>query len=244
MTFTLYRYRVIVPDYRGAGLSSKPDSSFTKTAMAEDIIQLLDHLSIAEPVHIIGHDIGGMIAYAFASRHPERSASVIWGECPLPGTTAFEDDWTTHATQQFHFHFHNVPDLPEALVTGREEIYLEHFYNKIGHNKEAISRDDLAHYAAEYKRPGSMHCAFEVYRAFLDDAKENRLWVLEHGRCRVKALGLSGGKSRHAEAAQTMMSEVHEPSTYRVAEVDNSGHWIAEENPEGFVRTVLEFIEC
>lgn len=211
--------------------------------MAEDIVQLLDELSISEPVHIVGHDIGGMIAYAFASRYPDRTASVTWGECPLPGTTAFDEDWTINGVQQFHFHFHNVPDLPEALVSGKEEIYLDHFFSKISYNRSAISREDLKHYADSYKQPGAMHCGFEVYRAFLQDAEENRQWIGEHGKCRVKALGLSGAESRHAEAAEKMMGESHEPSTFRVAKVENSGHWVAEENPEGFVTIVLDFIK-
>lgn len=233
----------MVPDYRGAGQSSKPESGYTKTVMAEDFVQLLDYLSVSEPIHVIGHDIGGMIAYAFASRHPERTASVNWGECPLPGTTSFEEDWTIHATQQFHFHFHNVPELPEALVSGREQIYLEHFYNKNGYNEAAISGEDRAHYANEYKRQGAMHSGFEVYRAFLEDAEENQQWLADHGKSKVKTLGLSGMASRHAEASEKMMGEVHEPSTYKVVKVEYSGHYIAEENPEGFIKAALDFIQ-
>ncbi|TEA21699.1 Soluble epoxide hydrolase [Colletotrichum sidae] len=157
--FAASGYRVVVPDYRGTGLSSKPASDFRKTTMAKDLAELLDHLGIPEPVHVVGHDIGGMIAYAFATRHEHRTAFVVWGECPLPGTTAHEEDRTVHGVQQFHFLFHSVPDLPEALVTGREEMYLSHLFDKLTHNRSAISEQDLqvpgsGHYVAEENPDG------------------------------------------------------------------------------------------
>lgn len=235
-------YRVIAPDYRGAGLSSKPENGFTKTTMAADVVHLLDHLSITDPVHMIGHDIGGMIAYAFASRHPERTASLVWGECPLPGTAVHEEDRTVHGVQQFHFLFHSVPDLPEALVSGREEVYLSHFFQKLAFNADAITQVDLDHYVNAYSRPGALRCAFKVYQSFLEDARENRYWISRNGKCRVRTLGLSGALSRHGETADRMLGEVHEEGTYKVAEIPLSGHYIAEENPGDFVRVVLDFI--
>jgi pimeloyl-ACP methyl ester carboxylesterase len=236
-------YRVIAPDYRGAGLSSRPETGFTKSVMATDIIHLLDHLSIKSPVHIVGHDIGGMIAYAFAAEHSDRTASVTWGECPLPGTTAHHEDRTTNAQQQFHFLFHSVPDLPEALVSGKEEIYLSHFFNKLAYNGNAITPSDLDYYVKMYRQPGALRSAFRTYAAFIEDGEECQNWIKRHGKCKVPALGLSGSQSRHKDAAEQMMSEVHEGGTYEVAEVADSGHWIAEENPEGFVKTVLGFVQ-
>jgi pimeloyl-ACP methyl ester carboxylesterase len=86
-------YRIIVPDYRGCGQSSHPTSSanaFTKSTMADDLANLIhEHLAIKPKIHIVGHDIGGMIAHAYASRHPELVSSIILGECPLPGTHAY-----------------------------------------------------------------------------------------------------------------------------------------------------------
>jgi pimeloyl-ACP methyl ester carboxylesterase len=85
-------YRVLAPDYRGAGRSSKPLTGFTKFTMAHDLVRLLDALGIDEKVHVVGQDIGGMIAFAMAARHPSRVASVNWGECPLPGTSVHEEE--------------------------------------------------------------------------------------------------------------------------------------------------------
>lgn len=236
------RYRAIVPDYRGAGLSSKPNGCFTKSAMAGDFVQLLDNLSISEPIHVVGHDIGGMIAYAFASRYPERTASVVWGECPLPGTSIHDEDRTIYAQEQFHFLFHAVSDLPELLVTGSEAAYLDHFYSKLAHNRSAITPRDLDHYAGMYSKPGALRCGFGVYRAFLKDAEENRQWVSEKGKCKVRTMGLHGKESRELYFDRRMLDEVHEEGTFRVEGVPESGHWIAEENPRSFAEIVLGFI--
>ncbi|KAI0521169.1 alpha/beta-hydrolase [Xylaria bambusicola] len=236
-------YRVLAPDYRGAGKSSKPQTGFTKSTMARDLVLLLDTLNIKEKVHVIGHDIGGMIAYTLAARYPAQVASLNWGECPLPGTTAYEEDRTTNAVQQFHFIFHCVPDLAVALVTGRERIYLSHFFEKLAYNVAAITDDDLDHYVRAYEQPGALRCAFEMYKAFEQDAQEHREWISENGKLNIPTLCLSGDKSRHREAAQSMCDEVLHAGAYEIALVADAAHWVAEENPESFIRESLGFIE-
>ncbi|EKG21383.1 Alpha/beta hydrolase fold-1 [Macrophomina phaseolina MS6] len=234
-------YRVVVPDYRGAGRSSRPDGAFTKTVMAADLSYLVhSHLGIRQSVHVVGHDIGGMVAHAYASRYPDYCASVILGECPLPGTDVYEKH-KMMMPQQFHFVFHRVADLPEALVAGREDIYLRHFFDKISFNAGAITQGDLDRYVADYSQPGAMRCAFGVYRAFETDALENREWLMANGKCRVPALGLSGEHSLHAKEAAWMLGEVYED--VETALVEEAAHYIAEENPEDFVRQVLAFVE-
>ncbi|SPJ75809.1 related to haloacetate dehalogenase H-1 [Fusarium torulosum] len=225
-------YRVIAPDYRGVGYSNRTSTGFTKTEMAGDIVGLLDHLSIKDPVHVVGHDIGGMITYAFASRHLDRTASVIWGECPLPGTKIHKDA----------FKEQGVLDLPEALVAGREEIYLGHFYDKLTYNSSAINQEDLDYYVKMFRRPGALRCGFNIYREFGKDSEENREWIAKHGKCKVRALRLNGQECHFSQVAEQMMGEVHEKRTFSVASVPKSGHYIAEENPEEFVRLVVDFV--
>ena len=241
--FAAAGFRVIAPDYRGAGGSSKPLLGFTKFQMARDIFHLLDSLGIKDVIHLVGHDIGGMIAYAFASGYPEKLASLVWGECPLPGTAVYEANRTTRAVEQFHFIFQSVLDLPEALITGRERIYLSHFFSKLAYNMAAISSTDLDHYVEMYSQPGALRCAFELYRAFEVDSKENRLWIDAEGKLEIPTMALSGDKSAHKDEAVDMFNEVHEQGTFEVAIVEEAGHYIAEENPEGFVREVLRFVK-
>lgn len=236
-------YRCIVPDYGGAGNSSKPlDQDFRKTTMAADIVQLLDHLNIKDPVHIVGHDIGGMIAFALASRHPERVRSVCWGECPLPGSEMYRKARTENAVQYFHFIFHCESDLAEALVSGREKVYVQHFFNKLCHNLDAISADDVDLYADAYAQPGAMRCALSVYRTFETDAMENVAWVKDNGKCSVPTMVLSGEFSPLRNGADAMAAEVTEHGAVEAGVVEGASHYLAEENPNGFANTVLQFV--
>ncbi|QIW99429.1 hypothetical protein AMS68_004947 [Peltaster fructicola] len=236
-------FRCIAPDYRGAGRSSKPENGFTKAEMATDLVVLLDHLDITTPVHVVGHDIGGMIAFAMARMFPDRVRSVCWGECPLPGTAAYYADRTEHAVQQFHFIFHSVPDLPEALIAGKEGIYVEHFLTKICHNVDAFPPEAVDHYAAAYAQLGAMRCALSVYRAFEEDARENQKWISEHGKCAVPTLILNGEYSRHEGAAESMAMEVIQQGSLEIGVVASCAHYLAEEHPANFVDLVLRFIQ-
>ncbi|KAK5119688.1 hypothetical protein LTR85_007264 [Meristemomyces frigidus] len=237
-------YRCIAPDYRGAGGSSKLTSSsdFTKAMMAEDIVQLLQVLNVTEPTHLIGHDIGGMVAFALAHRHPELVKTVCWGECPLPGTRTYYRDRTEHAVQQFHFIFHSIADLPEALIKGNERLYVAHFFNKIAYNLDAFSEADVDYYAAAYSQPGAMRCGLNVYRAFEKDAEDNKHFLAEHGKCGVPTMVMSGEHSRHRAEAEEMVLEVTKSEKVEVGIVGDAAHYLAEENPHGFAETVLGFI--
>jgi pimeloyl-ACP methyl ester carboxylesterase len=235
-------FRCIAPDYRGAGRSSKNHTDFRKTTIAADMVALLDKLDITEPVHVIGHDLGGMIAFTLASRYPTRVRSVCWGECPLPGTSTYHRDRTDHAVQQFHFIFHSVSDLPEALVAGRERVYVSHFLNKITYNLAAFSEVDIDFYAAAYAEPGAMRCAFGVYRAFEKDAEENREWIDARGKCQVPTMVLSGEFSRHLEEAHDMALEVTQTEMVEQGVVKGAAHYLAEESPAAFVEAVLPFL--
>lgn len=211
--------------------------------MAADMIALLDHLRIKESVHVVGHDIGGKIAYALASRFPDRVRSVIWGENILPGTSIYQASRGENAVKYFHFIFHCVADLPEALVAGKERVYVSHFLEKITHNLGAFTEADVDFYANAYAQPGAMRCAFGVYRAFEEDAKENLEWLAENRKCRVPTMVLSGEKSPVSKGAEQMASEVTDEDCLEVGTVEGAGHYIAEENPEGFADAVLEFVE-
>jgi pimeloyl-ACP methyl ester carboxylesterase len=235
-------YRVIAPDYRGAGHSSKPKSGYEKMQMAEDLHLLIhDHLGIKEKVHIVGHDIGGMIAWPYVAQYPDDVASLVWGECPLPGTKFYDNIKGTDTV--FHFIFHRVPDLPEALIAGRERIYLQYFYNKISINSAFLTPHDLEVYTQAFEQPGAMRAGIELYRAFEKDSQDNQEWIEKHGRVKVPTLGLFASGFVLAEAAENMLSEMHERGTFETALVDDCGHYIAEEQPAKFVEEILRFVQ-
>ncbi|KAF2817781.1 alpha/beta-hydrolase [Mytilinidion resinicola] len=234
-------YRLVIPDYRGAGQSSKPASGYDKITMATDLHTLVrEHLGFKEKIHIVGHDIGGMIAYAYATRFADHVASVVWGECPLPGTTLYDE--VKRSDDVFHFLFHRVLDLPEALVAGRERVYIRHFFDKQSFNTAWITQGAMDVYASAFEQPGAMRAGFEIYRAFERDAAENREWWELEGKCGVPALGLVGGEFLLKGLAGEMMEEGHVEGAWSVRVVEGSGHYVAEEQPEGFAREVLGFV--
>ena len=232
-------YRVLAPDYRGAGYSSKPPSGYTKKQISTDLYQLVtEHIGVKEKLHLVGHDIGAMITHAYCAQYPDAVASVIWGECPLPGSTLYDD--TKHSRTLWHFDFQSTPDISIALVEGRERMYLKHFYDRLAQNPECFTNEDLDFYATQYSMPGALRAGFDVYANFENDAEDNRQWRQKDGKLKVRSMVLNGGGSFLANEAEAMAREYYEDVT--VGTVEGSGHWIAEEQPEGFVKEVLGFI--
>ncbi|CZR61102.1 related to haloacetate dehalogenase H-1 [Phialocephala subalpina] len=218
-------YHLVVPDMRGHGASSHPPHGYTKSILAEDMYHPpRDRLGRGGPIYVIGHDIGGM--------------ALIRGECPIPGTTVFED--TKASQKQFHFTFQAHFDLDVHVVTGKEKAYLKHFYDKLSCNAAGIPPGVLDHYALMYSQSGALRCAFSTYEAFEQDAVENGKRLKDHGKCGLPTLGLDGQHSSHATDMEAMLPEMYENFSCEV--VPNSGHWIAE-NPVEFVRPVLGFFQ-
>ena len=234
-------YRVIAPDYRGAGESSKPMRSFSKAEMAADIVMLLDHLNIDAPVHVVGLDVGGIIAFILASRWPERVASACFGECLLPGTLTYAQKLVEQPGEYFHHSFHAVENLPEALVQGRERLYIEHFINKLCYRIAAFSEADVQRYADWYARPGALRCAFGLHRELSKDAEDTRKWITERGKCKTRCMVISGEYSSYGDYAEQMALEVVEEKNLTSAVVTGAGHFLSEESPKQFGEVVLRF---
>ena len=238
-------FRVIAPDYRGHGYSSKPltgVSGFTKKQMASDIFSLLtEKLDIKEKIHVVGLDIGGMIAHAYAAQFRDHVASVIWGECPILGSSTYEA--IRHSRSHWHFDFQShCPEFAAALVAGKERMYLKHFFDKQGHNQSAFGTEVVDFYTMQYSMPDAMRCGFLSYSAFELDAQDNRTWREEQGKINIPTMVLFGEGSNAVEGGtESMANEFYD--NFRAGIVEHSGHWLAEENPEGFVKELLHFIE-
>ena len=234
-------YRVIAADYRGAGDSSHPKSGYDKVTIANDLYKVAhDHLGVKSPLHVVGQDIGGMIAHAYAASHPDHTRSVMWGECPLPGATPYESGFK-NSPGMWHFTFQQQLDLPELLTQGREKIYIKHFYDRLCFNPVGITPRDVDHYATSFAQPGGMRAGFELYRAFPQDAKDNRAMLDQGGQLKMPAAALCGEMSLLLEVAEEQTREFYK--AVEVVTVDKSGHWTAEENPQDFVEKVLRFVE-
>ena len=232
-------FRVVIPDYRGAGHSSRPAGGYNKRTMASDIHRLLhNHLRIHHPVALVGHDIGLMIAYAYAQAYRDDVSHLVIIDAPLPGTVVF--DRLRSDPRVWHFAFHGARDVAEMLVDGRERQYLQYFFNVRIFDPSAISDEDFDVYAAAYSTPGAMRAGFEVYRAFDQDAEDNREALKRSGKLTVPVLAVGGAISTSGSMVEEMMKEVSENVTS--LRVPRTAHWIPEENPSALTEGLLRFL--
>jgi pimeloyl-ACP methyl ester carboxylesterase len=224
---------VIAPDLRGIGLSSRPPGGYDKKTQGADVAKVLDALKIGK-VDLVTHDIGNMVGYAFAAAHPERVTKFVIIDAPLPGVGPWEDIVRSHAL--WHFSFYG-PDV-ERLVAGRERIYLDRFWNEFSADPKKFGEASREHYAALYARPGAMHAGFEQFKAFDQDAIDNKAFVAA-GKLTMPVLAIGGEKS-----FGPMMATVMRAAATDVTEaiVPNSGHWVMEENPLATIKLITDFL--
>ena len=232
-------HRVVALDYRGAGDSSRPLGGYDKRTMAADVYRLLtEHLQVASPVALVGHDIGLMVAYAYAQQFRDGVSHLAVLDAPLPGTAVFERLRADPRVWQFSFHA--VRDLPEVLVYGRERLYLQAFIQARTFDPSAFAEADFDVYVRAYSAPGAMRAGFELYRAFDRDAADNREALATNGKLTIPVLAVGGATSTSGPRMEEMMREV--AANVRAVLVPRSGHFIAEENPAFLVRELVAFL--
>jgi pimeloyl-ACP methyl ester carboxylesterase len=230
------KYRVIMPDLRGLGDTSRPTTGYDKLTMANDIWRLVRDELGYQNIFLAGHDWGGVVAYSLAATHPEAVTRLAILDITIPGDGA---NTFSQGGRRWHHGFHQVPELPEVLVAGREELYLGWFYRNLAARKDVFPQEVIDEYVRCYSQPGAMHAGFEVYRALTVDAANNA----ELAR-RIKlpmpvlAVGGAVGWGRGTETFDSL-KRVAENVTGRVFE--NCGHFIPEEQPELLANCLLEF---
>ncbi len=157
---------VIAPDLRWIGPAKKPEAGYDKKTMAQDVHALAQSLGLSR-VRVAGHDIGLMVAYAYAAQYPTEVDRIALLDAFLPGVGDWEKVWLLR--DLWHFHFYGV--TPLKLVAGRERIYFEHFWNDFAADpKHSIPEADRQFYAAAYAAPDGMRASFEVFHTFPQDA--------------------------------------------------------------------------
>ena len=226
-------HTVIAPDLRGAGQSSKPAGGYTKKEMAQDIHALARELGY-ERIQIVGHDIGLMVAYAYAAQYPNEVKRIALMDAFLPGVGNWRDVWLMR--DLWHFHFYGK--TPLALVRGRERIYFEHFWNDFAANpKHSVPERDRRFYAKEYARPGGMAAGFEYFRAFEQDAKDFAEFAKKP--LPMPMLVLTGEKA----SGEFLIQQGRLVATnVEGVVVRGSGHWLMEEAPEQVIPKLVEFL--
>ena len=224
---------VIVPDLRGMGFSSQPKGGYDKKTQAGDMAHLLDALKI-DMAALVTHDIGNMVGYALAAQFPEKIARWIVMDAPLPGIGPWDE--LLKSPVLWHFNFRG-PDM-ERLVAGRERIYLDRFYNELSATPASIDEATRNHYAAIYGRPGNMHCAFEQFAAFAQDAIDNKGFAAK-GKLAMPVLAIGADKSFGAAQADVLRFVAQDVTSQIIA---NSGHWLREEQPAATMAAITAFL--
>src|ERR671910_122799 len=229
-------YTVIAPDLRGLGDSSKPLTGYDGKTLAEDIHQLVTQLGF-KTIFLVGHDIGTQVAYSYAAAHPTEVKRLAVMELTIPGFAP------AGRMPLWWVIFHQTPDVPEALVQGKEMMYLSWFFHNLPFNPAAITQADIDEYVSHYSAPGGMHAGFEHYRAFPQDAIQNQNY--SKTKLTMPVLALGGGYIPTFGGNISMPTIIY--GMNQLAQdvtgitVPNAGHFIQEEQPDVVVKQLNNF---
>lgn len=235
--------RVIVVDLRGMGSSDKPEGGYDKKTMASDISELIKQLGF-KSADIVGHDIGSMVAFSFASNHPEQTDKLVMLDVahpaqgmmqipmlPTPGSLTDKAD--EDHIYLWWFAFHQIKELPEQLMAGREHLEQEWFFHYMAKQETAIDATDRAVYAAAYASPDAIRASNGWYQAFVQDIADDNTY----GKLSMPVLGLGGPGYKRLQVALGERA-----TNSQVFRVEGSGHFIAEEKPEALLGYLKDFL--
>jgi pimeloyl-ACP methyl ester carboxylesterase len=228
------RFTVIAPDLPGFGDSSIPKTGLDMKTAAQRIHAAVSSLGVGK-VRVVGHDIGLMVAYAYAAMYPQEVEKLALMDAFLPGVGEWEKVYNNPGI--WHFRFYGA--TPEALVKGRERIYFEHFWNDFAADKtHSIPEADRRAYTMEYARPGRMAAGFAYFASFPKTATD--FSELSKTQLVVPVLSIGGAKANAAALgaqAKLIASDV------KVIVLEDAGHWILEERPKQTIAALVEFLQ-
>ena len=222
-----------MPDLRGIGRSSRPDRGYDKKTQAADIRAVVTALGY-DKTSVVAHDIGNMVAYAYAARYPGAVERLVVMDAPIPGVTPWYQ--LVRDPALWHFSFRG-PDA-ERLVQGRERIYLDRIWNDFAGDPRKIDEATRTFYAAHYSQPGAMRAGFAQFAAFVQDAKDNK--IFQRTKLMMPVLAIGGEKSFGAVMAVVMRTVAR---NVREAVIPGAGHWLMEESPAATIAVIRDFLE-
>jgi pimeloyl-ACP methyl ester carboxylesterase len=227
------RFTVIAPDLPGIGDSGIPADGLDMKSAAIHIHDLAKSLGV-QKAEVVGHDIGLMVAYAYAAQFPTEVTKLVLMDAFLPGVSGWEAVYND--PNIWHFRF-NGP-TPEALVQGRERIFFEYFWNDLAAEKtHSIPEADRKAYTAAYARPGRMHAGWAYFVSFQQAAKD--FAQLSQTKLTMPVLTIGGEKSLgEALAQQTKLVA----TDVTVVVLKDTGHWVLEERPKETTEALQKFL--
>jgi pimeloyl-ACP methyl ester carboxylesterase len=228
------RFTIIAPDLPGIGESSIPKTGLDMKTSTERVHAAVRSLGYSK-VRVVGHDIGLMVAYAYAAMYPEEVEKLVLMDAFLPGVGGWEAVYNNPGL--WHFRFYGA--TPEALVKGRERIYFEHFWNDFAADEtRSIPEADRRAYTLAYARPGRMAAGFGYFASFPKTATD--FADLAKTRLGIPVLSIGGEKSLgEALGAQAKLVA----SDVTVVILKDAGHWILEEQPAETIAALTRFLQ-
>jgi pimeloyl-ACP methyl ester carboxylesterase len=233
MTRLAGHFTVIAPDLPGIGGSGIPKNGLDMTSAGARIHGLVKSLGVRKAI-VVGHDIGLMVAYAYAAQFPAETEKLVLMDAFLPGVAGWEDIYNNPTI--WHFRFNGA--TPEALVRGRERTYFEHFWNDFAADRtKSIPEADRRAYTTAYARPGRMRAAWAYFVSFQKAATD--FSKLAKTKLTMPVLAIGGEKAN----GETLGKQVKIVATHASSVVlPNTGHWVMEERPRETMEALTRFI--
>ncbi|WP_232234630.1 alpha/beta fold hydrolase [Actinoplanes sp. N902-109] len=232
-------YTVIAPDLPGSGRSDAPATGYDKKTLAADLYGLLVQLGRQHHIRLAGHDIGTMVAYAYAAAHPGDVDKLVLSEAPIPDEEVYTyPALTARGPYLWNFGFFSLTNgLPEDLVRGREARWVQLFTDALEVNKDGIGPAEVAEFARPLRDPAHLRASFEYFRALPQDIDDNAGYARTELPMPVLAIGAAGSLGR------TVPDQVERYATHVTgAVVPDSGHWLYEERPAELTALLLTFL--
>ena len=228
------KFTVIAPDLPGIGDSDiPPDNQISMIVAAKQIHELVRSLKI-DRARVVGHDIGLMVAYAYAAQFPNETEKLVVMDAFLPGVPGWEPIY--NSPNIWHFRFNG--EYPEKLVQGRERTYYEYFWNVLAADKtHSIPEADREAYTAAYSRPKRMHAGWAYFASWPQLAKD--FAQLAQTKLTMPVLSIGGDKSLGNQLAEQMRLVANDVS---VVVLKDTGHWISEERPKETTEALVNFL--
>jgi pimeloyl-ACP methyl ester carboxylesterase len=228
-------HTVIVPDLRGIGRSVSPaDGPYDAFTLAEDVRQLLATLELRSP-YVVGHDMGGLVAFAYAAGHPTELRGAMLIENPLPGLPGWDE--IAGARDVWHINFHQAPRLPELMIRGNETAYFRGQFFRSGGDAAAVDDTELARYAAAYAQSSQLKAGLGQYRATPRNAEFNRM---PRGAIStpLTLVATEGSLAPINADIETALRDAGWSAVDRVT-LPGRGHYLMDETPDAIVNLVM-----
>ncbi len=229
---------VVAPDLRGCGDTDRPSGGYDKRSVAADVHRLVEHLQLG-PINLVGHDVGMMVGYAYAATFPGEVRRLVLMEAALPGLGLEALYDAIRYPRMYHLPLFDAPNgLAEALIAGREKMFVSHFMRQQTYDPTGPDEEALEEYARRLAAPGALHAGIEYFRSHRVDAEHNR----EHAKTRLAMPVLTVGGT--ANFGANLEPEIRPlAANLRSVMIDHCGHYLAEEQPERVVEALRRFFQ-